>query len=115
MRKDSSPSARTRGLSQWVSHWTDIAREEQVYWSLLWSLQAWRAAGLIESIGEVPVGSKDGVQVPRDAPGLGVSLDEEKLAAAAEAYERRGERLVRDDVGAMLERDPDWLPLMPKW
>jgi glucarate dehydratase len=50
-----------------------------------------------------------------DAPGLGVSIDEDKLAAAAEAYEQRGARLVRDDVGAMLERDPDWLPLMPKW
>jgi glucarate dehydratase len=50
-----------------------------------------------------------------DAPGLGVSIDEEKLAAAAAAYEQRGARLVRDDVSAMLERDPDWLPLMPKW
>lgn len=50
-----------------------------------------------------------------DAPGLGVSLDEEKLAAAAAAYERRGDRLARDDVAAMRERDPDWLPLMPKW
>jgi glucarate dehydratase len=50
-----------------------------------------------------------------DAPGLGVTIDEEKLAAAAEAYEQRGAKLVRDDVGAMLERDPAWLPLMPKW
>jgi glucarate dehydratase len=50
-----------------------------------------------------------------DAPGLGVTLDEEKLAAAAEAYQQRGANLVRDDVGAMLERDPTWLPLMPKW
>jgi glucarate dehydratase len=50
-----------------------------------------------------------------DAPGLGVTLDEDKLAAAAEAYQQRGARLVRDDVGAMLERDSDWLPLMPKW
>lgn len=50
-----------------------------------------------------------------DAPGLGVTIDEDKLTAAAEAYEQHGARLVRDDVGAMRERDPDWLPLMPKW
>ncbi|HEV2107013.1 MAG TPA: enolase C-terminal domain-like protein [Thermomicrobiales bacterium] len=50
-----------------------------------------------------------------DTPGLGVSIDEDKLAAAAEAYEQRGTGLARDDVGAMLERDPDWLPIMPKW
>ncbi len=49
-----------------------------------------------------------------DAPGLGVSIDEDKLAAAAEAYANRGS-LARDDVSAMRERDPDWLPLMPKW
>lgn len=50
-----------------------------------------------------------------DTPGLGVSIDEDKLAAAAEAYEQRGAGLARDDVGAMLERDPYWLPIMPKW
>jgi len=50
-----------------------------------------------------------------DAPGLGVTIDEEKLAAAADAYERRGSPLGRDDAAAMLERDADWLPLMPKW
>jgi glucarate dehydratase len=51
-----------------------------------------------------------------DAPGLGVTIDEDKLAAAHAAYERRGAAaLVRDDVGAMRERRPDWLPHMPKW
>jgi len=50
-----------------------------------------------------------------DAPGLGVSLDEERLAAAAEAYERRGAALARDDVGAMQARQPDYLPLLPKY
>jgi glucarate dehydratase len=51
-----------------------------------------------------------------DAPGLGVTIDEDKLAAAHEAYERRGAaNLARDDVGAMRERNPDWLPHMPKW
>jgi glucarate dehydratase len=49
-----------------------------------------------------------------DVPGLGVSIDEDKLAAAADAYNRRGGH-ARDDVSAMRERDPDWLPLMPKW
>jgi glucarate dehydratase len=51
-----------------------------------------------------------------DAPGLGVTLDEDRLAAAAEAYQQRSAvSLARDDVGAMRERDPDWLPHMPKW
>jgi glucarate dehydratase len=49
-----------------------------------------------------------------DAPGLGISINEEKLAAAAEAYNQRGS-LARVDVAAMRERDPDFLPLMPKW
>jgi glucarate dehydratase len=50
-----------------------------------------------------------------DAPGLGVTLNEERLAAAAAAYEQRGSLLARDDVSAMRERNPDWLPHMPKW
>ena len=58
---------------------------------------------------------RDGAIDLWDAPGLGVTIDEDKLAAAAEAYERRGTALVRDDVGAMRERDPDWLPLLPKF
>jgi glucarate dehydratase len=58
----------------------------------------------------------DGAVDVWDAPGLGVTIDEEKLAAAHEAYERRGgAALARDDVGAMRERNPDWLPHMPKW
>lgn len=57
----------------------------------------------------------DGVIDLWDTPGLGVSIDEDKLAVAAEAYEQRGKNLARDDVGAMLERDPDWLPILPKW
>ena len=50
-----------------------------------------------------------------DAPGLGVSVDEDRLASAAEAYNRRGSLLARDDVSAMRVRDPDWLPHMPRW
>jgi glucarate dehydratase len=58
---------------------------------------------------------KDGCVELWDAPGLGVTIDEDKLAAAAEAYTTRGSALGRDDVGAMRERNPEWLPHMPKW
>jgi glucarate dehydratase len=51
-----------------------------------------------------------------DTPGLGVSVDPDKLAAAHEAYKNRGSgAMARDDVSAMRERNPDWLPHMPKW
>ena len=51
-----------------------------------------------------------------DAPGLGVTIDEEKLEAAHAAYINRGSAAMsRDDVSAMRERQPDWLPHMPKW
>ena len=59
---------------------------------------------------------RDGAIELWDAPGLGVTIDEDKFAAAHAAYERRGSAaLARDDVGAMRERNPDWLPHMPKW
>jgi glucarate dehydratase len=58
---------------------------------------------------------KDGCVELWAAPGLGVTIDEDKLAAAAEAYTKRGSALGRDDVGAMRERNPEWLPHMPKW
>ncbi len=58
---------------------------------------------------------RDGMIDLWDAPGLGVTIDEDKLAAAAELYDQRGPSLVRDDVGAMRERNPDWLPIMPKF
>lgn len=50
-----------------------------------------------------------------DAPGLGVSINEEKLEEAADAYRNRGANLARDDIAAMRERNPDYLPLLPKW
>jgi glucarate dehydratase len=50
-----------------------------------------------------------------DRPGLGVTINEDKFAAAAAAYEQRGAALGRDDVAAMRERRPDWLPHIPKW
>ena len=57
---------------------------------------------------------KDGCIEVWDRPGLGVTIDEDKLAAANQRYEERGS-LARDDVSAMRERRPDWLPHMPKW
>jgi glucarate dehydratase len=60
-------------------------------------------------------GFRDGSIDLWDAPGLGVTIDEDRLAAAAAAYEQRGSALGRDDVSAMRERRPDWLPHMPKW
>ena len=58
---------------------------------------------------------RDGAIELWDAPGLGVTIDEDRLAAAAEAYEPARVAAGRDDVGAMRERNPDWLPHMPKW
>ncbi len=58
---------------------------------------------------------KDGHVTLSDAPGLGVTINEDKLAKAADRYENRGDSLARDDVSAMRERDPDYLPLWPKW
>jgi glucarate dehydratase len=58
---------------------------------------------------------KDGCVAVGDSPGLGVTIDEDRLAAAHQAYEQRGQALGRDDVSAMRERHPDWLPHMPKW
>jgi glucarate dehydratase len=57
---------------------------------------------------------RDGCIELWEAPGLGVTIDEDKLAAANDAYQRHA-GLARDDVSAMRERRPDWLPHMPKW
>jgi glucarate dehydratase len=51
-----------------------------------------------------------------DSPGLGVSIDDDRLEAAHAAYMNRGSAaMARDDVSAMRERQPDWLPHMPRW
>jgi glucarate dehydratase len=57
---------------------------------------------------------KDGFLEVPSGPGLGVELDEAKLEQFADAYQQR-RRHARDDVSAMRERDPDWLPLKPRW
>jgi glucarate dehydratase len=56
----------------------------------------------------------DGFQEVPKGPGLGVELDEERLAKFAEAYRARRSH-ARDDVSAMRKRDPEWLPLKPRW
>jgi glucarate dehydratase len=58
---------------------------------------------------------KDGCIELWDRPGLGVTIDEDRLAAAADAYTTRGSALGRDDVSVMRARRPDWLPHMPRW
>jgi glucarate dehydratase len=57
---------------------------------------------------------KDGYLDVPTGPGLGVELDEEKLAKYAEAYQKRRGH-ARDDVSAMRARYADWLPLKPRW
>ena len=47
-------------------------------------------------------------------PGLGVEVDEERLQAAHERY-LQNKAGGRDDVSAMQERDPSWLPMRPRW
>ncbi|HYU18299.1 MAG TPA: enolase C-terminal domain-like protein [Chloroflexota bacterium] len=56
----------------------------------------------------------DGCLDVPSGPGLGVELDEAKLAVFAEAYERNRSH-GRDDVSAMRKRDSSWLPLKPRW
>ena len=65
-------------------------------------------------VNNVSLEIKDGdLDVPT-GPGLGVELDEEKLAKYAEAYQKRRGH-ARDDVSAMRARYADWLPLKPRW
>jgi glucarate dehydratase len=57
---------------------------------------------------------QDGKLVVPEGPGLGVELDEGKLSVLRENYTRfRGRE--RDDVTEMRRRDPDWVPLRPRW
>lgn len=54
------------------------------------------------------------VRVP-DGPGLGVELDRDALARAAERYEKAGYRR-RDDAAEMrLHLDPTWERVVPRW
>ena len=51
--------------------------------------------------------------VPED-PGLGVEVDDDRLQEAHERY-LQNQAAGRDDVSAMQERDPSWLPMRPRW
>ncbi len=53
------------------------------------------------------------LKVP-DAPGLGIELDEAKLALMAEDYLRCGITR-RDDATYMKKYVPDWKPISPRW
>lgn len=47
-------------------------------------------------------------------PGLGVTLDEDRVAKYHEAY-LRGTVRRRDDTAELIKRDPTWLPSTPRW
>ena len=53
------------------------------------------------------------LEVPT-GPGLGVELDEARLARFADFYRNRAMQ-ARDDGLEMMKRDPRWLPLRPRW
>jgi len=57
---------------------------------------------------------KDGTLALPEGPGLGVDLDEERVAQYHEAYERGAVRQ-RDDTAELVKRDPGWLPIKPRW
>ena len=57
---------------------------------------------------------KDGALEPPAGPGLGVTLDRDRLAALHENYQR-GVWRARDDTAEMVRRDPYYLPLRPRW
>jgi glucarate dehydratase len=47
-------------------------------------------------------------------PGLGVTLDEDRVAKYHEEYLRGAVRR-RDDTAELIKRDPTWLPVTPRW
>ena len=47
-------------------------------------------------------------------PGLGVTLDEDRVARYHEAF-LRGTVRRRDDTAELIKRDPTWLPITPRW
>ncbi len=61
-----------------------------------------------------PLQFVDGAFPVPTEPGLGVEVDEERLQAAHERY-LQNKAGGRDDVSAMQERDPSWLPMRPRW
>lgn len=57
---------------------------------------------------------EDGTLPVPTAPGLGVRVDEEKLALFHERFLKSAEK-ARDDTAAMRRRDPKYLPIRPRW
>jgi glucarate dehydratase len=57
---------------------------------------------------------KDGTMAPPDGPGLGVEIDQERLAVLNENYQR-GDWRTRDDTAEMQKRDQYYLPFRPRW
>ena len=53
------------------------------------------------------------VAIP-SAPGLGVQLDEDRVATYHEAFDR-GVVRHRDDTAELVKRAPGWLPIKPRW
>lgn len=56
----------------------------------------------------------DGKLPVSEEPGLGVTLNEDRLHILHENYKRIGER-ERDDTIELRSRLPDWMPLRPRW
>jgi glucarate dehydratase len=58
----------------------------------------------------------DGALTVPDAPGLGVELDEDSVAALHQRWVEMPEMRIRDDVAAMCKFQPDWVrPQPPRW
>ncbi len=57
---------------------------------------------------------QDGCLEVPSGPGLGVEVDEAKLARFADYYRNRATH-ARDDGLEMMKRDPRWLPFRPRW
>ena len=53
------------------------------------------------------------LEVP-SGPGLGVALNEDRVAEYHELF-RRGVVRQRDDTAELIKRQPGWLPIKPKW
>lgn len=71
----------------------------------------WQAQDVIKG-GKLPI--EDGRMAVPSGPGLGVELEPDKVAQFAELYATRP-TMRRNDVQEMQRRDPDWLPLKPRW
>lgn len=61
-----------------------------------------------------PFQFEDGSLAVPPGPGLGVEIDEDRLAAHHELF-RRGAVRERDDTAELVKRQPDWLPIKPRW